>query len=221
MIRVNIICEGPTEELFVNKLLYPYFILKSIHVTPRNLGTGNKYGRLRYNIIQWMKQDPTAWVTTLIDLYGMNRHFPGYNDHKHKPGPDKVKAVEAAVKVDIEKAGMDTRRFIPYFQLHEFESLLFSEPGILEDWLSLDHKIQPDNFQKIRDGFDTPEDINDNPQTAPSKRILAIVPSYNKVTDGVLIAEDIGLSKIRQACPHFNAWMEQLEVLALYKGAIY
>lgn len=213
MIRVNIICEGPTEEQFVNKVLYPHFILKGIQVTPRILGTGNQYGKLRHNIIQWMKQDSTAWVTTLVDLYGMNRRFPGYAENRHRPGPEKVKAVENAVKQDIEREGLDPRRFIPHFQLHEFEALLFSEPGVLEEWLSLDHDIPLNSFQKIRHEFVTPEDINDNPRTAPSKRIKAIVPSYTKVTDGVLIAEDIGLIRIRAACPHFNAWVEQLELL--------
>jgi hypothetical protein len=136
MKRVNIICEGPTEEQFVNKVLAPHFQKKGIIVTARSLGTGNQYGKLRSDILKWMKSDKGAYVTTLIDLYGMNRRFPGYPENKQKPPYDKVSAVEAAVKADIDKEGLDVRQFIPHFQLHEFEALLFSEPEMLEEWLN-------------------------------------------------------------------------------------
>jgi hypothetical protein len=218
MKRVNIICEGPTEEQFVNKVLAPHFLSKGIVVTARNLGTGNKYGKLRHNILQWMKSDKGAFVTTLIDLYGMNRRFPGYLENKHKQPIDKVRAVEAAVKADINSEGLDKHQFIPHFQLHEFEALLFSDPELLQEWLSLDRSIKPGFFKGIRDAFTSPEHINDNPITAPSKRILAEVPSYSKVAEGVLIAEVIGLDKMRAACPHFNGWIAQLESLAPSKS---
>lgn len=214
MIRVNIICEGPTEEQFVNKVLAPHFLARGIQVTPRNLGRGNSYGKLRYNIVQWMKAEKGAFVTTLIDLYGMNRRFPGYQENKAKPPLEKVTAIEAAIKEDVDKEGLDDRQFIPHFQLHEFEALLFSAPDILHNWLSLDRLIRPGTFQHIRDAFDTPEHINDNPLTAPSKRILQAVPSYSKVAEGVLIAEEIGLDAMREACKHFNNWIIQLESLA-------
>ena len=65
----------------------------------------------------------------------------------------------------------------------------------------------------IRGAFATPEHINNSPQTAPSKRILALVPHYKKTVDGPLIAEDIGLDAIRAQCPHFNNWIERLLAL--------
>jgi hypothetical protein len=214
MTRINIICEGQTEEAFVNKVLAPHFLTKGILVTARNLGKGNSYDKLRYNILQWMKEEKGAYVTTLIDLYGMNKGFPGYQENKHKLPYDKVAAVEAAVKADIEKEGLDGRQFIPHFQLHEFETLLFSEPKSLQEWLSIDRPVKPGAFQVIRDDFESPEHINDNPDTAPSKRILGIVPGYSKVAEGVLIAEIIGLEKIRAACKHFDGWLKRLEALA-------
>ncbi|WP_199769702.1 DUF4276 family protein [Aeromonas sp. ASNIH2] len=55
--------------------------------------------------------------------------------------------------------------------------------------------------------------MNNSPQTAPSKRILALVPNYKKTLHGPLIAEDIGLDAIRAQCPHFNRWIERLLVL--------
>jgi hypothetical protein len=58
-----------------------------------------------------------------------------------------------------------------------------------------------------------PEDINDHPKTAPSKRIVAAMRGYQKTFHGPLIACEIGLSAIRQNCPHFDAWLQKLERL--------
>ncbi|RZK91983.1 MAG: DUF4276 family protein [Hymenobacter sp.] len=58
-----------------------------------------------------------------------------------------------------------------------------------------------------------PELINDNPHTAPSKGILQVCPGYRKIVDGVLILEEIGLPKLRQQCPHLDAWVTRLEQL--------
>ena len=56
-------------------------------------------------------------------------------------------------------------------------------------------------------------DENNNPNTAPSKRILAIYPTYTKPLDGYNIAKDIGIDLMRQECQHFNAWVERLTQL--------
>ena len=70
-----------------------------------------------------------------------------------------------------------------------------------------------DIYQRVRDKVETPEHINNNPHTAPSKRILQIHPQYNKVLDGYNIANNIGLQAIRQECKHFDSWVRQLEAL--------
>ena len=63
-----------------------------------------------------------------------------------------------------------------------------------------------------------PEDINDDPHSAPSKRILTVWPDYQKTFHGPLIACDIGLDVIRAACPHFSAWLRRLEALLVCSG---
>jgi len=60
-----------------------------------------------------------------------------------------------------------------------------------------------------------PEDIDHDPSGAPSKRILAVMPSYQKTVHGPLIACDIGLDAMRRDCPHFNGWLRKLEALVL------
>ena len=47
--------------------------------------------------------------------------------------------------------------------------------------------------------------------TAPSKRILAIIPGYQKPLTGTLAALEIGLAAMRVECPHFDEWLELLE----------
>lgn len=213
MIRVNVVCEGSTEENFVSKVLYPYFILKNIFVTPRNIGTGSSYDKLKFNVQQWLKEEPRSWVTTLIDLYGMGKRFPAYNESKNLSAYHKVAHIEQALKEDIDKLQLDKRRFIPYVQLYEFEAILFSECDIFEEFLSLDYEFPINSLHSIRSQFETPEHINDNPLTAPSKRIKAIIPSFDKPFDGIIIAEAIGLDIIRKECKHFNEWLVKLENL--------
>ena len=65
----------------------------------------------------------------------------------------------------------------------------------------------------IRGQFETPEDINDNPETAPSKRIAGAIPRYNKRLHGPLLTKEISLEIIRDECPRFNDWMTRLESL--------
>jgi hypothetical protein len=208
------VCEGATEENFVTRVLYPHFILKNILVTPRNIGTGSSYGKLKFNVIQWLKQEAGAYVTTLLDIYGMGNKYPGYEANKGFEAYEKAIGIEKAFQDDIEATGISVYRFIPHFQLHEFEAILFSDCAVLEDFLALDYTFEPGSLQNIRNQFTSPEHINDSPLTAPSKRILSIIPTYEKVADGILVAEAISLETIRAQCNHFDAWITKLENLS-------
>jgi lysozyme family protein len=90
--------------------------------------------------------------------------------------------------------------------------LLFSSVDALCGICGLNEKSKV-ALQTMKSLFITPEHINDTPQTAPSKRILSIHPTYEKINDGVQIAKDIGIAKLRQECLHFNTWLEKLEAL--------
>ena len=122
--------------------------------------------------------------------------------------------VEDAILSDISSqlgGRFDCSRLIPYVQMHEFEALLFSDPKTLAGGLELADDVP---IRHIRDQFKSPEEINDSPQTAPSKRILELKPRYGKVTDGVRISRSIGLETMRAQCSHFNGWLTRLETLA-------
>lgn len=55
------------------------------------------------------------------------------------------------------------------------------------------------------------EGVNDNPNTAPSKRLLRLWPTYVKTSDGPAILRRIGLQSIRNECPHLHRWLTTLE----------
>ncbi len=221
MKRINIICEGATEEQFVRKVLYPHFLAKGIIVSASSLDGGFNYDSLKHHIIQMLNSDKDAHVTTLIDLYGSKGPFPGYEDNKNKEALVKVKAIEAEISADIlGNNKVHNHNFIPYLQLHEFEALLFSDPAVLEAWLSLDRELPEGCFAEILDAFESPEHINDSPLTAPSKRIIAIADFYEKINEGVSIADEIGLEAIRKKCAHFDDWLTALEALALRNDKI-
>ena len=160
-----------------------------------------------------LKQDPAAHCTTFFDFYGVGSGFPAFPPKTSSR--DAVHLLERALKQHmLESLPASLRvdvRFIPYFQLHEFEALLFSDPialaaGIYQPQLA-------SVFQQIREQFPTPEEINNDRATAPSKRILAVHHGYRKVLGGTLAAIKIGITKMRTQCPHFNDWVTTLELL--------
>jgi len=115
-----------------------------------------------------------------------------------------VQHIENAFREDI-----DHPRFLGNLTLHEFEGLLFTNPAEIARTLYDPEKEL--ELTKIRASFKTPEEINDNPKTAPSKRLEGIFPIYNKPFYGIIISKRIGLQAIRAECPHFNQWINRLE----------
>jgi len=65
-------------------------------------------------------------------------------------------------------------------------------------------------IKQVIEQFPNPEEINSHPKTAPSKRLLEIIPDYQKVIDGNTIAMEIGIETLLQKCPRFRAWIESL-----------
>ena len=98
----------------------------------------------------------------------------------------------------------------PYVQVHEFEGLLFSHVDAFE---TLFDDVPVADLKSIRLAFKTPEDINDSQATAPSKRIETHIQGYRKRLHGPLLAERIGLDRIRTECPRFDEWLCRLESL--------
>ncbi|MDI6792974.1 MAG: DUF4276 family protein [bacterium] len=215
MKKVHILVEGPTEEAFVKGMLKPHLAPHNIWVNPvivttKRLKSGpnfkggiTSYERVRDDVRRLLGDTSASLVTTLIDYYGLPPEFPG-QAHATGTPHQKVALVETAFGANINHG-----KFRPYLSLHEFEALLFSSPPDIAR--TLNEPTKTTDLQRIRSAFSTPEDINDNPATAPSRRIIGHFPRYNKVLFGSLIARRIGLEHIRRECPHFNDWVSRLE----------
>lgn len=222
MIRLHITTEGQTEQGFVRRVLaehlagFHVFVDARCILTSRDKRTAKEYrgGLIGYekakkDILAWIKEDnhPECRFTTMFDLYALPEDFPGYMVAKNATDPyERTNVLEAAMARDI-----NDPRFIPYIQLHEFEALILSDPRKL-DGEYLEHERQIENLIAMVDGKN-PELINDDPMTAPSKRIIHEIPEYDKVSAGVSVAAKIGLQALRQRCQHFNAWVSSLERL--------
>ncbi len=216
MSRIRILVEGQTEETFVNDVLSPH--LNQIGIYPYALLFRRRGGSFRYEkcqkvILDALKQDKSAQITTMVDFYGMPRDWPGRNESQScRDYQDKARRVEQALRDDIIAQmgkSWNPARFIPYVQMHEFEALLFSSPVKLAE--SLGDERLSSAFLTIRNEFPTPEEINDNYETCPSRRIEGVFHSFKKTIDGITAAGRIGLERMRQECPHFDEWITKLE----------
>lgn len=219
MKQILILVEGQTEEEFIKQVLNPYLNNYGKHLNPTIINTkivkGGKnfkggldnYGQVKRDLVKLVKSN-TLTVTTFIDFYALPSDFSGYSDDvKVKNSLERVLYLEQKLYEDIGQTN-----FVPYIQLHEFEALLFiSMQGF--NYCFGNDMIKIRDFEQILSQFPNPEDINDNPLTAPSKRILKIIPNYQKPFQGGMIALENGIEGILKKCPHFATWVEKLLAL--------
>lgn len=220
MTRLFVLVEGQTEETFVKEALAPHLrskgytaVFARLFAKPRTRprdGGIPLWHVARRDIVRHLHKDQRAAVALMVDYYRLprskDRGWPG------RSAATGAVTVEQAIGEDIASAmkrGFDRGRFLPCVMMHEFEALLFS------DCEAFGRAIErPDigrRLQDIRNRFANPEEIDDSPVSAPSKRIKELVPDYEKVLMGNLAVLEIGLDKIRAECPHFRSWLERLE----------
>lgn len=208
--------EGQTEEEFIKEVINPYLLNFDLCITPTILNTKvvqggnnfkgglNTYKHLKRDITTALKNSSII-VTTFIDYYGLPPDFPGYHEIVKFPDSySKVQFLEQKMKEDI-----NNERFLPYIQIHEFEALLFSSIKGFKAFFERDSYIK--DLELIINNFPNPEDINNNPATAPSKRIIKIIPEYEKILHGSLICLEIGMENVLRKCFHLNEWVENLK----------
>lgn len=224
-INVRILVEGPTEQTFVRDFLAPEMAMKGIYLQAARIGSpGHKGGDIRFeraktDIGNFLRQRADIYVSTMFDYYGIDADWPGREEIRGKissgtvlSAAEKAGLLEEATrrKIVASLGSHDAeRRFIPYISMHEFEALLFSEPHILAKKLD----VAPQRIEQILAECGSPEEINDRPETAPAKRIAALITGYQKIAMGKSIAEAIGIATMRRQCPHFDQWLTTLEQL--------
>lgn len=220
MIRLNIVVEGHAEETFANHVLRGHLATHGILVAARRVshvrkghirGKGGlrRYRDLEKDLRLWTIEDNTsdARFTTMVDLYAYPNDSPNFDRARDLEPYSRVTLLEAGMRESI-----NDRRFIPYIQLYEFETMLLVDRTAWDRYY-LDYAGELASLFGEINSFTSVELINDGPSTAPSKRILRHIPTYDKVTAGSLIALELGLDRIRRACRHFDEWLTTLETL--------
>ena len=227
MARLYLFAEGRTEQTFAHTVLMPHLAEHKIYMHNPVLithahkkhrihrGGGRKFRPMQNDICRFLEQESAndVFFTSMIDLYALHSGFPGVEEAvKYRSEP--YRRVEALEKSWAEET--HDRRFIPHIQLHEYEAYLFTDISTLSYHYE-DRQREVEELRRIADSVESPELIDDGADTAPSKRIIERLPLYEheKATVGVQAAQRIGLARIRDGCPHFSRWVEQLEGLAM------
>ena len=210
MIRLSISVEGETEEDFVREVLARHLVDREILATAISLGGKVSTERVVDEMVRLLWSFDR--VTSLVDFYGFRR--------RNAATPEEL---QSRIDSEVHRNMPHNRNrgdAFSYVQQYEFEGLLFADVGVFAS-LPLSVPVpaaQVDELRAIRSQFQTPENINDGRDTAPSKRIARLIRGYNKRAHGHLLAEEIGLESIRAECPRFAAWMARLESLAVPSG---
>jgi Domain of unknown function (DUF4276) len=234
VLRLLVSVEGQTEETFVSEILRPHlqsFGYASVNArlmgNPRlrsRRGGVRKWPEVLRELTAHLSEDRQVILGLMVDYYGMpaspDDGWPGRQIASALPMRERGRAVEAAIAEMVREAmgsAFDRRRFVPCVVMHEFEGLLFSDcQGFAE---AMGNPALAPRLQAIRDQFSTPEEINDSPKSAPSKRVQDIMSRYEKPLFGVRAVRRIGLATIARECQHFGTWIWRLEETGRLLGA--
>lgn len=213
MKRLIIIVEGQTEKEFVEKSLRDFFISKGvfdvraimIQTSKGNKGGFVNYIHLKNDLLKILKSENDVVVSMFVDFFKIPTNFPKFQESLRITTIDeKIDVLLKGIKEDI-----NNPIFIPYIQKHEFEALLFSSEKGFSNWY--DNTWIINQLSEIVNQYGNPEEINTGSETAPSKRIIKILEEkkqkYDKIAEGNLIAEEIGIEKILEKCPRFKNWV--------------
>lgn len=226
---IHVLCEGQTEQGFVENVLKPYLIENGVAAVKSVLVFTSRKENARGGVVSFQKvvndisimmksdydNDSERHIfTTMFDLYALPGDFPGYEDTQSIPNKyNRVAAIEKSFSEYI-----DSDRFIPYIQLHEFEALVLCGLDFLKD-LYKGRDKQIEHLKSDLEKVGNPELVNDKPETAPSKRIIKAVEggkkklyNYDKPKSGKFVTQKVGIEELRTQCRHFAEWIEKLLV---------
>ncbi len=220
MYNIAVSVEGPTEERFVKEVLAPFFRQKNIMlepiivVTKRLANASFKGGTIPFDKaikdIKKLLNPKYNFVTTFYDYYGINKDFL----------PDSISGSPYETVTQIETKMADAicnPKFIPYIQLHEFETFLFVDAEITSNNLLGCNKVKVTQTinQALQGNNLNPELVNNSPNTAPSKRIIGCYAEYQKTVDGPGVCNELGIQAMMDKCPNFKNWINKLLSLCI------
>jgi Domain of unknown function (DUF4276) len=187
------------------------YVTVSIYTTkrpaggPAYKGSGlTSWPKLRRELQLLLGDSSVTVLTTLFDYYAFPGDAPGMTDHPRGSPYARVQHVEQAISDAI-----NDKRFLPNLALHELEAWVLADCTRLGQIMG--DSAGAEDLSRIVQAESGPELINDEPETAPSKRILDVYPRYRKTIDGPLVIADAGLPLIRKSCPHADKWLTNIE----------
>jgi len=222
---IYFIVEGETELEFVNKILIPYLYSKGLQCNIQGYpitmsGGGHGVNNIQHfinTITPVLNYNGEPVITTLFDYFRLNseKKIPGFDlCMKNILVDDRILCLETKYN-DIVQSIKPYRFFIPYIQKHEMETLLFAEPA---NGFYLESDKIKNAVIEIALEYPNIEDINGSEEGAPSKRLENIFKmdnkKYDKVIDGIDIAELTGIDNILNKCTRFNKWVENILTVA-------
>lgn len=233
MVRLCIICEGDSDRIFIDRIIKPYLESHSndLQVYTIKIGKTRKHpggGDVRYSalvkIINQCQYDRADLITTFIDFYGTRfetfpcfKVFKEINDNNVQ---QKIQLLEADIK-NI-SSNIYQHKIIPYVLLHEYEMIYFAD---LDRFIASnpDYATIKSDMIMVNTSY-APEEINNSLQTAPSKRIEAMMKKLvgygyrkTKVVDNYCNYYPFNnkegweqeLSWIKK-CPNLQKWLTEL-----------
>lgn len=221
---VMVLCEGQTEREFCRNVVAPHLAARGIELRGTLVGKSQQkrggirpWPRYRDELLRLARERRDRHVAVLVDYYAMPDSWPGRGESRSVPITGRGHCVERMLKAELQNELPG--RFHPCVQLHEFESLLFVDPetsalSIAVGGGPAGHAHVAKQMARIRTQCGgLVEQINDGPDTAPSKRLAKIITGYDKVAWGVTAAADVPLSDLRMGCPWLDRWLTELEAL--------
>lgn len=223
MNEIIVIVEGQSEQSFLRSVLAPYLGEQACYISAQLIGpTGHKGGgvsfeRFSKDVGNALKQRGDINISSMFDYFRLDNAWPGMDELKRSASTgrnlDKVFLSETLEKYTLNRLKEIfpqydvASRVLPYFSMHEFEALLFSDITRLSEGLG----VQSQRLQEVLDFYSgDPELINTDPSKAPSKVLTYLNPRYKKVLQGTLIATSIGVPEMQNKCTCFNSWITRL-----------
>ncbi|MBW3068894.1 MULTISPECIES: DUF4276 family protein [unclassified Actinomyces] len=210
--HVMVLVEGQTEQGVLESVFAPVALTHSIYIQPitvitsdtshgANRGGGN-WRKYDDHLRRLLKNTHLSRVGLLIDFYGYPRNAPGYI--ANGKGESYRQSLEQALRDHFEDP-----RFRPLVVKHEIEALALASISAGHSTGAFSTKALK-QLVKAVEASGGPEEVNNGPDTSPSKRIHRVCRKYRKVQDGRELAERAGAEELLRRCPTFAAWWKSL-----------
>ncbi|RAX21340.1 hypothetical protein DRB06_06710 [Actinomyces sp. Z5] len=210
--QVMVLVEGQTEKDILESVFAPMAKSRSVYVYPIPVTTsqtpkgpnrgGGTWGNYDHSLRNLLKGTHLSSVGLLIDFYGYPRNAPGYVSNGK--GESYRLSLEQALRDHFEDP-----RFHPLVVKHEIEALALASISAGHSTGAFSAKALKQLIKDV-EASGGPEEVNNGPDTSPSKRILRVCPEYRKVQHGRELAELAGAEELLRQCPTFAAWWKSL-----------